>query len=305
MAFAAGAARREVKRSNTGQSPYLCDIARIPTAWAFDNPPGSIDENHATFTPTGWDRMQLEFRSDQANPLKALKLVVEYVDAEGELIARVPMYAYVDPSTAHLPPNAFKPDHTWGTPLNQGESREIVGQELSVRTGRCPVRALVTFASIEYTDGSIRTYSSPDWRLGPTPAFVPVLSDAPDPPLQPPLSLLAKLRISASGDVLDVVPGAHVDTRLVVWVREIMMNKEWKFHPAILNGQPIDTELEVLFQVNSPGSTPFVEDPPLLKPVTLVRFLWNRDASSGNREPKLTMMYGIVSEGSAPPGYPF
>lgn len=303
VVIAAGVAGAQVTRPNLAKSSYLCNLARVPTAWAFDNPPGSIDENNAMFTPTGWDTVHLKFRSAQATPIKTLKLVVEYVDAEGEPIARVPMYAYVDPSTEHMPSNVLRPDNTWGTPVTEGNSGEMNGQEVSIRTGRCPVQARVTFASIGYTDSSVRTYSSPEWRLDPTPSLVPMLRDVPNLPLQPPLSLLAKLRIGASGDVLDVIPGVSADARLAGWVRDVMMNNEWKFHPAILNGQPIESELDVLFEIHTRESANFADDHPILKPVTLIRFLWTHDSTS--RSGKATMMYGVLTEGSAPARYGF
>jgi hypothetical protein len=294
-----GFAQSQAQKSTPDQSPFSCSPVRIPTSWAFDNPPGRIEDHSASFTPIGWDTIQLKFRNDQPTPVQALKLVVEYMDAQGEPLARVPMYATVNPAVAHVPANVLKPANTWGAPVKTGESGEMVGEEASLRTGHCPVRAQVTFASIQFDDGTGRTYSSPNWRLEPTPALVPVLRNLPTLPVEPPVSLFAKVRISASGDILDLVPDANGDARLVGWLRDVM-GKDWKFHPAILNGQPIESELNVLFQINAKGMTEFVENLPILKPVTLIRFVWTRDVSSSDAGEKLMAMYGVLTEGSSP-----
>jgi hypothetical protein len=126
-----------------------------------------------------------------------------------------------------------------------------------------------------------------------------VLRNLPPLPVQPPVSLFAKVRISASGDIVDLVPDTNSDARLAGWLRDVM-GKDWKFHPATLNGQPIESELNVLFQINAKGMTEFVENHPILKPVTLIRFVWTRDVSSSDAGDRLMAMYGVLTEGSSP-----
>ena len=131
-----------------------------------------------------------------------------------------------------------------------------------------------------------------------------MLENVPDLPVQPPVSLLATVKISASGEVLDVIADDRADSSLVTWVRELMQ-KGWKFHPAILNGQPIESELHTLFQIYAKGTTRFVERDPVLKPVTLIRLLWTRDAYHTNEPNRLTVMYGVLTESTGPVGRPF
>lgn len=281
---------------------YVCFLEDLPTTWAFNPSPGTIDNSSASFSPLGFDTLNLDFRNEQPTPIEALELVVEYFDKAGDVILRVPMYAHVNPAVAHLPSNALRPSGTWGAPLNKGESELMVGEEQSIRTGHCPVKAVVTFATVRFTDGSVRTYSSPAWRLNPYIEVVPLLDKIPDPPVQPPVSLLARVRINAAGFVTGVVPSAGGDPRTVNWIRNVM-GKGWKFHPAILNGEPIDSELEVLFQIHAKGMAHFVETNPVWEPVTLIRFVWTHDMSSAyDAEPdRLTLMYGVLNEGSSLP----
>jgi hypothetical protein len=294
-------AQAQTEPPNREQSPYQCHVVHLPTSWAFDNPPGIIESSNAWFSDIGWATLDLRFRNGEATAIQALALVVESIDAEEEVIDRVPMVSHVDPSVAKIPPNVLKPADAWGSPLSRGDAELMTGDTFGIRTGRCPVRARVTFARVHFTDGSVRTYSSPEWRLGPSPALVPTLPEAtPDLPVEPPVSLLAKLKISASGRVLDVVPEESADPRLVEWIRG-RMKPDWKFYPAFLNGKPTDSELNVLFLIHAKGMIKFAENRPVLQPVTLIQFIWSRDLYPQTGEAdKLTVMYGFLREGSAP-----
>ena len=296
LALTVGVLQAWGQKAARSQAPFRCGPVQIPTTWAFDNAPGSIENNDAFFTPAGSDTIQLLFRNTQPADVKALQLVVEYIDARGELVTRVPMYAHVDLSIAHVPTNVLKPANSWGAPLENGQAGRMVGQNISLRTGYCPVRARVTFARMQFDDGSSRTYSNSEWRLDASPAIIPVLRDVPPLPVDPPGWLLAKVRIGASGDITDLVPEENSDARLVGWIRDVMA-KNWKFHPAILNGHSIESELDVLFQINAKGVTEFTEKPPILRPVTLIRFVW----TSGDAGGRLMAMYGILPEGSSLP----
>ena len=296
----------QVQQSLPAQDPYDCVVRDIPTAWAFDTPPGSIENSSASFSAVGWDTMNLGFRNEQAVQIEALQLVLEYFDKAGNLVVRVPMYAHVNRAVAHVPSNSLKPSGDWGAPLRKGESELMVGEEQSIRTGHCPVRSVVTFANAQFTDGTVRTYSSPEWRLDASIKAVPMLERIPELSVQPPVSLLAKLRVDAAGNLVAIVPNADTDPRLVGWVRNVI-GRGWKFHPAILNGRPIDSELDVLFEIHAKGMAHFVETDPVLKPITLIRFVWTHDISSAHdaSPDKLTVMCGILTEGTVATDYSF
>jgi len=294
-----GLTQAQTAQPASQQNPFQCHVTHLPTSWEFYSPPGAIENNNAQFADIGDATLDLRFRNSEAAPIQALSLVVEYIDADEKVIVRVPMFAQVNPAVAKIPPNQFKPADAWGSPLAPGDAGLMVGDELGMRTGRCPVRARVTFARVHFADGSVRTYSSPDWRLGPSPYMVPRLPDTvPELPVQAPVSLLAKIKIGASGTVLDVVAEEPADPRLVGWIRDRIM-QDWKFHPALLNGNPGDSELTALFLINAKGMTKFVESKPILRPITLIRFVWAHDLSAQmSGADRLTVMYGLWPEGT-------
>jgi len=287
------------ERLSPEQSHYQCAVTNIPTSWAFDDAPGSIERSNAQFAESGEGSLDLRFRSRQSAQINALALVVEYLDTEGQVLVRVPMFARVNPAVAKIPSNVFRPADSWGEPLSSGDEALLVGDSVGIRIGRCPARARVTFANLQLSDDTTRTYSSRDWTLGPTPVIVPRLPDAlPEFPVQPPVSLLAKLQISASGTVLDVLAEEPADPRVVGWIRDRMM-QDWKFHPAILNGNATDSEIKVLFLIHAKGMPSFVEKKPVLQPVTLIRFAWKHDLfPTVTDADRLTVSYGSSIEGT-------
>jgi hypothetical protein len=290
---------------NTERSTYDCHIADLPTSWAFDDHPGVVVAHSAMFGELGQTAIDLHFRSTETSPIQSIALVLEYTDAGQETIDRVPIFAAVKPAMAKTPLNVLAPADAWRTALLPGDSATMSAVTNGIRTGHCPVRAQVTFASVQFTDGSVRIYSSPEWRLGPIPTLIPTLPEViPDLPVEAPASLLAKLTINASGEVLDVAPAEPADPKLVDWIRS-RMGPDWKFHPALLDGKPTDSELNVLFLIHAKGMTKFPETRPVLHPVTLIRFLWSHDLSpQTSATDKLMVMYGFLQEGSAP-DYPF
>ncbi len=75
---------------------------------------------------------------------------------------------------------------------------------------------------LRFADGSSRTLSSANWQLGPVPLRIPEVPTTfrSLPNLVRPFSLLARLEISASGEVLDVVPDdPKSDAAVLSWIR--------------------------------------------------------------------------------------
>ena len=149
---------------------------------------------------------------------------------------------------------------------------------------------------IQLSDGSVRIFSSPRWQLEPVPHRVPRLSeDTPNLPVTPPVSLLAKVKVSASGQVVDVVSdGQQDDPKVLAWIRE-RMTQNWTFHPALRNGQPVDSEFAVLFLIHGKGMINVPETRPLLMPLTIIQFFWSRDLfpNDGGVD-RWTVTYGML-----------
>ncbi len=289
----------QLETGNSQRSVYDCRVDNLPTAWSFVDPPGTIYAHHAQFGKLGQTSIDMRFRNGGVVPIQSLAFVVEYADANHRIIDRVPIVAGADAGVGERPPNVLSPANIWKSALGPSDSALITIVANGIRTGDCPVRAEVTFARLHLNDGTVQTLSSPGWQLDPIPMIIPPVSRTTKPlPVQPPASLLAKLRISARGDVVGVVPDEPADPNLVNWIRPFM-EQNWKFHPGLLNGRPVDSELPVLFLIYSKGMTEFPDIKPVLEPITAIRFVWGRDLSArASTDDELEVMYGILPEGS-------
>lgn len=280
--------------------PYECRGTDIPTSWAFDNPPGLIERNNAIFTDVGRTTVDFVFRNRETSPLQSLALVMEYIDAQDEVIDSLTIVATVKPGIQEAPPNILSPSDAWKSALLPGNSARMVGVKDGIRTGRCPVRALITFATIRFLDGTKRVLQSPGWQLPAIPKQVPRLPDTiPEFPAELPATVLARLRISASGGVIGVVSEETVNPSVVAWIRGRM--EDWKFHSALVDGKPADSEFTTLFLIHAKGMVKFSEEKPILQPVTLIQFIWSRDLfqQTAARD-RWTVMYGLLEEGTVP-----
>ncbi len=289
---------------NRHLSPCDCRATNLETSGQTDISPVSIEHNNVTFTELGHSSLELKVRNRGPGRIEKLALLLEYVDAEGRLIDRVPVVAGVGPGTLKTPPSVLSPANVWKSSLAIGDVVSMATVHDSIRTGYCPVRARITFAKIQFADGKVQKLSSPGWQLGPVPTVIPRLQEnVPDLPVEPPVSFIAKLKVSAAGSVLDVVPEESENLKLVDWVRDRMKN--WKFHPALVNGRPSDSELTVLFRIHARGMLKFPETQPVLQPITLIQFFWSRDLFPGIGAPdRWTVTYGLLREDSVSE-YPF
>jgi hypothetical protein len=295
MAIGSGVAQDQ---SLDRPQPYDCRVADLPTLWPADISPGTIEHNNFNSGEWGHSVIELTFRNGSPGHIDKLALVIEYVDAQGGLIDRVPMVAGLVPGVPNAPPSVLSPARAWNHALAPGDAASMVTVRDGVRTGYCPVRARITFATVRFTDGTVQRFSSRGWQLGPLPTVIPRLPESvPDLPVGPPASLVAKLKVSASGNVLDVVAERAENAKLVDWVRDRM--KSWKFHPALVNGTPRDSEVLVLFLIHAKGMLRFPETRPVSQPITLVQFFWSHDRFPDTAGPdKWTVMYGLLPEDS-------
>ncbi len=284
--------------SGQDRNPYSCQSEHLRTVWTFDNPPGEIEQHTVIFSELGQTTVDFHFRNRQPMPLQALMLVMQYEDEQGRAIDRVAVSAAVNSTLAKSPINEVTPIQSWKHAISPGESALMGTVKEGIRTGFCPVRARVTFAKVQFTDGTVRTASSPGWRMEPMPRVVPTLSETiPALPVDPPVSLRARMKISATGHVVDIISEDQDQPKVLAWIKDRM--KDWSFRPALLNGEPTDSELTVLFLIHAKGMIHFHEVEPLLAPVTLVQFLWTHDLFPGNGGvDRLTVMYGFLQEGS-------
>lgn len=297
----------------TGKShPYYCHVQKLSTSWAFDNPATAIEQHEVYFVETGHALASFRFRNVGGVGIEAAALIVEYLDEQGQTIDEISVagtskmaaekfHAPFPVETTGVYLKGVQEGEHWEGAVPPGGSVLLAGSKNGIRTGQCPVAGKVTFLMLQFTGGSVRTFSSPSWRLGPIPRRIPEVPAAfrPLPTLNRPSSLLARVKISASGAVVDVMPDdKNSQPEVLRWIRDLM-EQEWRFHPGLSGGKPVDSELAVLFRFPADATPAFPETEPTLSPVTLIQFFRKHDLYPNNYTGSdLVVMYGLAEEGS-------
>ena len=278
------------------ENPYSCQREQLKTVWAVSNPIGEIEQHTVIFSGLGQTTVDFHFRNRLSMPLRGLMLVMEYEDSQGRVIDRVPISANVGMLT-NASDNELTPIRTWKRAISPGDSALMGAVKEGIRTGFCPVIARVIFAKAQFADGTTQAYSSSGWRLEAAPRMIPTLSEhIPKMPVEPPVSIRAKLKISVTGKLVDIA-GDEQQRKVLDWIGNQI--REWSFYPAFLDGQPVDSDLDVLFLMHAKGSTQFQEPEPVLTPITVVHFLWTDDLFPGRGGgDRWTVVYGLLEEGS-------
>jgi hypothetical protein len=245
-------------------------------------------------TETGTSYAEFVARNVQASAIKALAVVVEYTDKDGRVIERVPMVASPQANETFHPPFPFeRVSGFWNSALLPGDSLRVLGKSDGIIATECPTKAKVTFAIFQSGDGTTKMLSSAGWQLGPTPRIIPMASAFPRDLVRPPASMLAQVKISPSGQVLDVISTDLSQPPILTLIRDQMKN-EWKFNPGLRDGRAIASDITVLFQFRLERTPAFPESARLTSPVTLIEFF------PDNTNPgKLEIAYGRLFSGSA------
>ena len=240
------------------------------------------------------------FRNLQASPIQALALVIEYKDQQSRTIDRVPIIASTPEALRSFQlPFAAQTQNQLKAPLPSGGAMSMGGVKDGMATSTCPSRAVVTFAEAQFVDGKTKQVAFSEWSLDAIPRHVPSVSrTSPPPDTDLPAWFLGKISIDEAGNVLDVVSDDQRQPRLLDWARDYM-KRDWKFHPALVDGKPVSSTLNALFLFHAKGMLKYPTNGLPCEPVTLIHFLWTHDALAHDDGPdRWTVMYGFLNENS-------
>jgi len=272
---------------------YSCRVD-VMTAWTIQKPPIRIERSAVVFDELGTSWVDVTFQNSQSVPIQAIALILEYSDNGGEVIDRIPLLEGTAHAEAafHAPFPIDRVANAWTENVPAGGIERLHGVKRGIRTAVCSSRATITFATVQMEDGTIQTYSSEGWKLGPTSGVVPWFDALPAAAPER-ASFVATLKISAWGDVVSMIPkkGGNASQLIVEWLREQVLHK-WIFNPALYDGQPVDSELQVLFRVHNSLQQP-EDSGTSLSPITVI------DLTSNPQFPRRTQVsYGGLMSGS-------
>ena len=260
---------------------YYCRIPEMPVSWGTPGHPVELVRSDAVFTELGTAIPGLHVRNTSELPITNLAFVVEYFDGQGHkaTTAAIAAAAAGYEKSMRLP---FSVENTesWKVPLKPGATGRVSGFYDSVRTTTCPEAGRVTFVIARFMNGSVQQYAADGWSVPPLPRLVPELT-APCPAVEKnPTQIRAKLRLAASGDVVGISATALTkdDADRIAWITTQM--KQWKFHPALLDGKPHEDELEVEFVLYGVTEPDFAAIS-LATPATLVVFSPRKNVGGG------------------------
>jgi len=263
----------------------------MPVSWGTPGQPVEIVRSGAVFNELGGAVSEVDVRNTSKHPISNLAFVVEYLDRQGHKTATAVIAAaavgYEGSMQLPFPVENIEP---WKAPLEPGATGHIGGFYDSVRAPTCPEAGLITFVVARFMNGTVQRYSAGGWSVPPLPRVVPYLT-APCPAVgKNPTQIRAKLRLTAGGDVTGVSGPAFTEGTpdQVGWIAAQM--KQWKFHPALLDGKPHEYEIEVEFVLFGVPEPDFA-DISLASPATLIVFWPRKDLARGCSE-----TFGFLSE---------
>lgn len=228
------------------QDHYYCHIDNMPVSWKGISQPVKIAHSSAVFLELGTAVPELDVRNTQTSAITNLDLVIEYLDEKGDVVDTAAIGGAAAGFENAMPaPFSLENTETWKGPIEPGEIARVQGMSNGNRTVTCPVSGQITFVMARFRGGALQRYGSAGWQVPPLPRIVPELDSA-CPALQSGiLQIPVKLKISNAGDVIGVSQSSVRDPGVLAWAVDQM--KRWKFHPALVDGQPKDSELNVDF----------------------------------------------------------
>jgi hypothetical protein len=269
--------------SRTGESGsgegYYCRIPEMPISWATRKQPVVIVHSDAVFSELGTTVPALDVRNAEPLPITNLAFVVEYLDSQGNRSTTAVIAAAAAGYEKSAPlPFSVENIASWKEPLGPGQTARVGGFYDSVRTITCPAAGRITFVLARFKNGSVEKYEADGWLVPPLPRFVPEITAACPIVQENPTQILAKLRISSTGEVTGI--SGPVLTRdspdLVAWIATQM--KLWTFQPTLLDGRPLEDDLDVEFVIFG-NSLPNLAAISLTSPATLIVFYPANDAA--------------------------
>ena len=254
---------------------------------------------NAAFSSTGDGRQWflLDVRNIGTNIIQGLALVVEYIDDHGSVIETVAVAAsYGNRSYSWKLPFPIEEFGRWEHPVSPGFNAIVSGSEGAVVPRRCPVGFRLTYLAVLFSDGSTRSFATPQWqtaaiprRIAPIPAGYSELNTGLSG------SACAQLTIDAEGRVTRMNSIGTADHRLFALLSKWMQN-DWMFYPATVSGAPQESVIDMAFFVGLDRITDLPDVECSDKAVAVIRLV--NDFGEPTRR-KRTVYYGSLIENSA------
>jgi hypothetical protein len=195
-----------------------------------------------------------------APAIAQIVLVIEYSGDSRKLFGQITLAGLSSPmaSEHRWVVHAEHNDDSFSEPLAIGVTRTLKGVSSSVSTG-CPTRARLTFLGLQFDNHSAQTWVSPDWKVSPVLNYFPDdLNVTPAGNIGGNVRMSVRVKIDKRGQIaqIDQLGGKPLLEGLALFDQL----RTWTFFPAIAAGEPVPSELTIIFQFISDPESGFPVD---------------------------------------------
>jgi hypothetical protein len=268
----------------------------MPISWGTERRPVEIVRSDAAITELGTIWPAIDIRNTQASAITNLAFVIEYLDDKSQKTTTAAVAATAEGYGKSLQvPFSVENVTVWKAPVEPGTTARVDGTFDGVRPLACPEAARITFAMARFKNGTIQQYAAEGWSVPALPRFVPELADSCPVAGENPIQIRAKIQYNAAGDVIGISGPIFTrdDPDKVAWIVAHM--KQWKFHPALLDGRPQEGDVDVEFVLYG-DPKPDLTGISLTTPAALVVFFPKQAPRIGCFE-----SFGMLQEGTTIP----
>lgn len=244
----------------------------MPIAAALGGIPIRLDQGRFTSSGEGDMSFDVTVTNVSASSVTQLFIVLEYLDARDESLGQISLVgaANYGNSDHNWQVHAEYLDTSFSTPLLPGETKLLHGIFTGV-WAVCPSRARLTFLGVLFSNNTRRSWKAPNWKLNPILNFFSDdLTLKIDHPMNSPYYVRARATIDERGRIRQLNPlGDTIPAQTEALLSQL---NEWRFFPAIREGQPIVSEMTIVFQFLPDGAMHIpIDVEPLGPPVLLVK----------------------------------
>lgn len=154
--------------------------------------------------------------------------------------------------------------------IGHGETVRLEGVSATI-SAACPSGARIVFARLNYQNGTSYSWATPGWGTAPTLRAAKEHYDLSDVSATFPLSVSARLEVDEVGRVENVLFAGRIGAGLEDWIRT--NTSLWEFHPALRDGQPVRSDVTLLFRFHEPRRySGLIDRASIPVPTTIVDF---------------------------------
>lgn len=208
--------------------------------------PIRFDKARYTVSSEGPAYADIKITNTSSQPLSRISFVLDYLDDGGKVINTVGFSSRRAPrgSTESAFVHAEHIDEELSKILYPAETKIVQGLSTAFSL-ICPTTARLIFLQLDFENGVARTWTAPDWNVGPILNYFPEQLHLHVHKAGEVETVSMVASINAEGHVIDLDHLENVSFDPTELLSEL---KTWSFFPAVKDGRPIDSSRTLVIQ---------------------------------------------------------